>query len=227
MPLPSLTQLVRALRQQHGAVRAPPPRSAFEWVLWENCAYLANDEERARAFALLKRSVGTTPAAVERTRMTALLAVTHHGIIPDLFARKLRLAAEIALGEFDGDVEAALSSDPTKAVRQLRRFPGIGEPGAEQILVALGRMRTLPLDSNGLRVLQRVGFGSALKSYSSTYRSVKSAVTIGRNSAKALFSASLLLQRHGKEICKRTTPLCGACKLRPMCAYGSRAVGGQ
>jgi endonuclease-3 len=224
MPLPSLARIVRALRRQHGALRASPPRSAFEWVLWENCAYLANDDKRARAFALLKRTVGLSPKAIEQAPMAKLLAVTRHGIVAPLFARKLRLSAEIALGDFDGDVDATLSSDPVKAARQLRRFPGIGAPSAERMLVASGRLRALPLDSNALRVLQRIGFGKSLKSYSATYRSVQAAVPIGRMPAKSLFSATLLLRRHGQTICRTSSPRCGACKLQAMCAFRSRAL---
>jgi len=189
--------------------------------LWENCAYLANDAKRAQAFALLKRTVGLTPTAIERAPMAKLLAVARHGIVAPLFTRKLRLSAQIALGEFDSDVDAALSSDPVKAARQLRRFPGIGAPSAERMLVASGRLRTLPLDSNALRVLRRIGFGRALKSYAATYNSVQEAVSIGRSSAKSLFAAGLLLRRHGQTICKNAAARCGACKLRPMCVYGS------
>jgi endonuclease III len=29
----------------------------------------------------------------------------------------------------------------------------------------------------------------------------------------------LLLGRHGRELCKRTNPLCRRCPLRPMCAF--------
>lgn len=200
----------------------PPPRSAFEWVLWENVAYLADDAKRAEAFAVLQRTVGTKPAEILKARIPDLLEVTRHGIVPNLFAQKLRAAAEIARDKFGGDVDAALSHDAEQAARQLRDFPGVGEPGAEKILVALGRARTLPLDSNGLRVLQRVGFGSALKSYASTYRSVKDAVPIGKASMKWLFEAHLLLQRHGRTICRLSAPKCSECALRPVCAFATR-----
>ena len=217
--LPTLARITSALRRQHGRPKVPPPRTAFEWVLWENVAYLASDDTRGDAFALLERSVGFAPEEILRARIPVLLEVTRHGIVANLFARKLQNAAQIAVDKFDGDVDAALSNDPAKAARQLRAFPGIGEPGAEKILVALGRVKTLALDSNGLRVLQRVGFGSALRSYAASYRSVKAAVPIAGISAKKLFEAYLLLRTHGQTICKAGAPLCSACQLRTMCAY--------
>src|SRR5438067_3786416 len=149
---PSLAELSKTLRRQHGAPRALPPRNAFEWVLWKTVAYLADDEKRAAAFALLEKTVGTEPDAILRARNPDLLAVTRHGIVADLFARKLRKAAELARDNFDGDLDAALSDDVAEAAKQLRIFPGVGEPGAAKILVAIHRARMLPLDSNGLRV---------------------------------------------------------------------------
>lgn len=226
MALPTLNDIVRALRRQHGDARRPPPKTAFEWVLWENVAYLADDAKRAQAFAQLKKTVGLKPDDILRARNPTLLAVTRHGIVPELFARKLRTAAEVARDKFGGggNVDRALSRDPAQAAKQLRVFPGVGEPGAEKILVAIGRVRTLPLDSNGLRVLLRVGFGQSLRSYAATYRSVKSALPIRRSSAKSLFATHLLLRQHGREVCKASVPQCGRCMLRPMCAYGSRVV---
>jgi hypothetical protein len=51
--LPTLSEVTRQLRRQHGAAKRPPPKTAFEWVLWENVAYLADDAKRTEAFALL------------------------------------------------------------------------------------------------------------------------------------------------------------------------------
>ena len=219
-PLPSLPQIAAALRRQHGPARVPPPRNAFEWVLWENVAYLADDATRTAAFALLKKTVGLKPADLLDADNPTLLRITKHGIVAPLFARKLRSAAELARDKFGGKVDRALSDDLATAARQLRVFPGIGEPGAEKILVAIGRARTLPLDSNGLRVLLRIGFGQTLRSYPATYRSVKAALPTGRSSASSLLATHLLLQRHGREICKVSAPQCGRCLLRPVCAYG-------
>lgn len=218
--LPTLRELTRALRRQHRDVTAPPPRNAFEWVLWENVAYLADDAKRADAFTVLARTIGLKPDDILRARSPALLQVTRHGIVAQLFARKLRTAAELARDRFGENVDRALARDPAAAMKQLKVFPGVGEPGAEKILVAMGRLRTLPLDSNGLRVLLRIGFGQTLRSYAATYRSVKSALPLGRSAAKSLFETHLLLQRHGRTICKASSPMCGGCLLRPRCAYG-------
>lgn len=78
----------------------------------------------------------------------------------------------------------------------------------------------LALESNGLRVLVRVGLGAESKSYAATYRSVREALRgqLPRR-AEQLAQAHLLLRRHGLEVCRRSAPACGACVLRRSCAF--------
>src|SRR5213078_4593126 len=61
--------------------------------------------------------------------------------------------------------------------KTLRKFPSIGEPYADRILLFNGKKMTLAPDSNALRVLLRLGFGAESKNYATTYRSVVSATT--------------------------------------------------
>ena len=224
--LPSLSEIGRLLRKQGGAPPTLPPRTPFEWVLWENVAYLPRPGARTAAFAVLRRTIGTTAAAIARATDAALQRVTSHGIMAAMQARKLRRIGDIALDRFDGDLDSRLSTDVAVARRQLRAFPAIGEPGALKILVAMGRTRALPLDSNGVRVLVRIGIGRALKSYALTYRSVQAAVDVGRASSASLHDIHLMLQRHGREVCRANRPLCGNCLLRPRCAHGRLAEPG-
>ena len=56
-----------------------------------------------------------------------------------------------------------------EARKILRSFPGIGEPGAEKVLLFSGRQALLAPDSNALRVLVRLGLVREEKSYARTY----------------------------------------------------------
>lgn len=58
-----LGELVPALEKAHGAPPRPIPRTPFQWVLWENVAYLVADEVRAGAFRELEKRVGFDPRA--------------------------------------------------------------------------------------------------------------------------------------------------------------------
>jgi endonuclease III len=102
----------------------------------------------------------------------------------------------------------------------LKQFPNIGEPGAEKILMLCGVAVGLPLESNGLRVLVRVGYGREQKDYGRMYRSAEEALApeIPR-SANACARAFVLLREHGKEICKTNDPLCFRCPVLDLCGY--------
>src|SRR5262249_46481260 len=149
-----------------------PPRlnGPWEMILWENVAYLADDDRRQQAFETLKKWIGTEPARILSASDEALFEVTRHGIMADQFADKLRQCAKLVLEEFDCDLLPALALPLAKAKKALQRFPGIGEPGAEKILLFSRTHALLALESNGLRVLLRLGFGEEKKSYPTTYR---------------------------------------------------------
>lgn len=218
-----LARRIDALEKRYGPPKPQEPRDPFGLVLWENVAYLADEEKRSGAFALLKKTVGLKPKDILAATDAALHQVASHGIKPELRVPVIRRCADVALKEFDGDVRTALVLPPKEAMRKLRKFPSIGEPGAEKILLFTGIHPVLALDSNGLRTLIRLGYGREAKSYASAYRSVREAVS-GEivSDCDWLVRAHLLLKRHGQETCKRSQPACDICPVQDGCAYFKR-----
>lgn len=191
-------------------------------ILWENVVYLADDMKRQAAFdALRKKKVGLTAKKILAASPDALLAVTQRaGILPDNQVEKLCRIARIAQNEFGGDLDQILKLPLPQAKRALRKFPGIGEPGAEKILLFCGAHPVLALDSNGLRVLLRLGFGREQKNYSASYRFVQEAVKPElKPDYSWLTRAHQLLRHHGQEVCRRRRPLCEKCPLTSVCRY--------
>jgi endonuclease-3 len=220
MPRVPLAQVLEQLEAHYGQPKMPRLSGPWEMVLWENVAYLADDDRRREAFQTLKKQVGTEPAQILSAPDDALLEVTRHGILADQFARKLRQCAQIVLEEFDGDLRPVLKLPFAKAKKALQRFPGIGAPGAEKILLFTRRYPILALDSNGLRVLLRLGFGQEKKSYSTTYRLIQESVEPGVEvNCSWLIQAHLLLRHHGQELCKRAKPECRKCPLASDCEF--------
>jgi endonuclease III len=221
-PIP-LPQVVEQLLVHFGKQQPPKLDGPWDMILWENVAYLADDERRREAFHSLKKRVGTRPEQILSASDEALLEVTGHGILADQLAKKLRTCAQLALEEFGGDLLPVLKLPFPKAKKALQRFPGIGEPGAEKILLFSQTYPVLALDSNGLRVLLRLGFGEEKKSYSTTYRLVQKAVEEGLDKDYSwLIEAHLLLRHHGQELCKRPKPECRKCPLAPDCEFYRR-----
>lgn len=219
-----LPRAIAVLRRHYGRPEPPPTTDPFELVLWENVAYLATPGSRREAFASLQRTIGTRPAAILAADTDALEAVTRRGILGATFAEKLRACAAIAIADLEGGLDAIVCGPIDRAKRALRRFPSIGEPGAEKILLFAGAAPLLAPESNGLRVLNRLGLVREEKSYARTYAAAR-ALAAGSLPArpKDVQEAHLLLALHGRTLCRRAAPLCEECPLASMCAYAQSA----
>jgi endonuclease-3 len=219
-PASRLSVALQALRKLYGRPRPASARGPFELILYENVVYLADDSRRDEAFAALRDRVGLSPDRILAAAPAVLREVARHSIVPDRTVEKLRAIAEVALEEFGGDLDAAIRRPVKEAVKALRKFPSIGEPGAQKILLFCRREPFLALDSNGLRVLLRLGYGKEDKSYARSYRSAQEAADAELpRDCGARIEAHLLLRRHGQELCRRSQPRCEICPLRLDCDY--------
>jgi endonuclease III len=221
----ALRAVVTSLRRYYGLPPPPISRNPFHLVLWEQVAYLVPDGQRLAAYAALRTQVGLTPAAVLAAPAARLKAIARVGgsIAAPARAARLRRSAELAVEKWDGDLRRALKLPEVRARRALAQFPMIGEPGADKILLFSRTVRLLALDSNALRVLQRLGIAKEARDYRASYRQAQAAVTAELPGDFAwLVSASQLLRRHGQELCRRGAPDCAPCPLRLGCPVGSR-----
>jgi endonuclease III len=216
----TFSKLVDKLQQHYGPPAPLPSTEPLELIIWENIAYLASDKRRAEAFAALKQTIGTRPEQILAAPHSALATIGQAGILPDVSAEKLLTIAKIAYEEFDSDLRAVLKKPLPQAKTALKRFPGIGDPVAEKILLFTRSYPVFSLDSNGLRVLCRMGFADEQKNYSATYRLVQDAIReqLPRD-FDSLIRSHQLLRQHGQELCKRSKPQCAECHLRNACAY--------
>jgi len=223
MATSALSKLVDKLLQHYGAPGPPPSTDPLELIIWGNIAYLANDKRRADAFVILKRTIGTRPEQILGAQHSALATIGKAGILPDVSAEKLLTIAKIAHEEFQSDLGSVLRKPLPQAKKALKRFPSIGDPGAEKILLLTRSYPLMALESNGLRVLCRVGFADERKNYSATYRSIQDAIR-GQlpKDYDSLIRAHQLLRQHGQERCKRSKPCCTKCPVRDICNYGRR-----
>jgi len=220
-PRPNLPKIVAQLAAHYGQPELPITTDPFELILLENLAYLVRDERRAEAFKTLRKHAGTKPHEILAASHDDILQATRlGGMHPEQRVARLKEIALIALNEFGGDLKQVLKLPLPKAKQALRKFPSIGEPSAEKILMFTRAYPILGLDSNGLRVLMRLGFGEEKKNYTATYRATQEAIKDQlKDDYDWLVGAHILLRQHGKELCKTNAPLCGKCPVRKSCAY--------
>jgi endonuclease-3 len=220
--MPDFQKLIGRLQKHYGVPELPPAHGAFELVLWENACYLLPDKRRAEVFEGLRAQAGLTADAILNAPREVLLPLAAlGGMRPETRVFRWQEIARITATQFQGNLEQILEWPYPQAKKALKLFPSIGDPGAEKILLFCGVAAGLPLESNGLRVLTRIGYGRLhLKNYGAMYRSVQEAIaTELPKGGERLARAHLLLREHGKTICRDSQPLCHECPVEDACAF--------
>jgi endonuclease-3 len=205
-----------------GRLRAVPahPVDPLQLILWENIGYLIDDERRRALFDAFGDRIGFDAAGIAAAEDAALMSLAAAGgMRPEMRVERWRHIAGIVLEDCQGQLDRSLRALPVaKARALLRRFPSIGEPGADKILLFADIAAAPCLESNGLRSLARLGFFDAHGSYAVAYRAAIDMLTVrGRSDRDWLVEAWLVLREHGKTLCKRAAPLCWTCPLDEAC----------
>jgi endonuclease III len=201
---------------------AEPLSDPLAILVWENIGYLIDDARRKVLFAEFAKKIGLKAQHIANAPMPVLTDIASRGgMHPQKRAERLVEIGRLAISECDGDIVARLRALPlTKARALLKKFPSIGDPGADRILLFAGIAPTPCLESNGLRALVRLGFCAEGKSYAQTYRNATAAlIREGSADAEWLKRAWLVLREHGKSLCKRSSPHCEPCPLDAVCAH--------
>src|SRR6185436_11692982 len=132
----SLAIAIERLETAGGAPGRPPTRDPWLAILRENVAYLVDDGRREQTFRALREKVGTTPEVILGARPGVIEKVIEGGgMQPERRAEKLRQCARLAQSAGLDALAAAARGEPDerRARALLKRFPGIGEPGADKL----------------------------------------------------------------------------------------------
>ena len=115
--LPKLIDLLAAFYGE-----PPPPEYTHPWelIVWENVAYLVDDDRRQQAMTDLRQKIGMTAEEILAAPPARLIKSGVRGIVPEQSAEKLRRSAEIALEEFGGDLNPILKLPLAKAKKALK-----------------------------------------------------------------------------------------------------------
>ena len=200
----------------------PPLTDPFQQILWDNIGYLIDDDRRAVLFEEFRVTIGFDPASILAARRASLLLIARKGgMNPETRVERWREIAAIVVRECKGDLAGHLRTlAPAKARTLLKRFPAIGNPGADKVLLFCGLDARPSVESNGLRVLVRLGLVPMAASYAKTYKSAAAAIgAFATRGREWLMTCHTLLREHGRVLCKRNNPRCIACPLDSICAH--------
>ncbi len=194
------------------------PADPYAFILYENAGYLVDDERREALFARLI-ALGPTPEALLSADRALLQAVAREGgMHPETRVERWCETARLALDLAGGDLAAALRPlDPAKRRALLGKFPTIGDPSADKIVLFCGIAAEPSGDSNVLRVLERLQFIPVV-AYPQQYRLAREVQRAAYgDDAAALRRAYNVLRTHGKNVCRRTLPHREDCAIATSC----------
>jgi endonuclease III len=219
--------ILARLEKFYGRQTPVGPTDAYEMILYRNCGYPQSDERCAKGFAALKKQIGLSPKKILDAPDAKLReAMRAGGMSSELRARRLKEIAARVEEEFDGDLRTAMRFPLAEAKKALKKFPTIGDSGAEKILLFTKTAPAAAVPSNAVHVPLRLGFGTERKNWAASYREAQQAILAElAEEHEALLRAYLLLKRHGEELCKTSRPKCEECPITDECAYYKKARG--
>jgi endonuclease III len=220
-----ISDLLDSLESNYGALDPAAPTDPYEFLVWWHCGYPASEERCSKGWAALTREVGIAPKDLISASTAKIVgALKTGGMVPDLRAARLKEIAARIREEYDGDLRAALSRlSVPQARKALKAFPGIGNPGADRILLFSRLSPVAAVPSACPHVLVRVLDGPEGPKYVATYAASQRMLNTLPATFEERIRGYLLVARHGHELCKRSNPLCERCPLRSRCAFANRS----
>jgi len=222
---PQITQVLDTLESFYGTLHPTAPTDPYEFLIWWHCGYPPSEQRCAKGWQALSDQIGITPKRlISSTSAKLAAALAAGGLVPTVRAERLQEIATRVVGEHAGDLRSSLARLPAaQARRLLKTFPGIGNPGADRILLFARIEPVAAVPSACPHVLVRVTQGSVGDKYAATY----SAAQQMQDALPATFDARirgyLLLSRHGRDLCRPANPACQRCPLRAPCAFAKGA----
>src|SRR4029453_14763959 len=105
----SFQKVLDRLEAHYGKQKPPEIRDPLGMILWENVAYLVNDERRKQAFDALKKRVGLQPQKILTAPAEVLWEIADlGGMLSEGRVQKLLNVAKIAVDQFQGDLNSIL-----------------------------------------------------------------------------------------------------------------------
>jgi endonuclease III len=218
---PGIADLLDSLQAFYGAVAPHAPTDPYEFLIWWHCGYPASEERCAKGWESLTGEIGIAPRQLAQASTARLItALKAGGMVPDLRAARLKEIAERVQREFKGDLRSALSRlSAAQARKALKAFPGIGNPGADRILLFSRLAPVAAVPSACPHVPVRVLLGPEGDKYVAIYAAAQRMLDALPATFDARIRGYLLIDRHGHELCKRSKPLCERCPLQAHCAF--------
>ena len=201
---------------QYGPQGWWPAEDRFEMIVGAILTQNTSWKNVEKALINLKKAGALTPKRIRELSQNDLAILIKPSGYFNSKARKLKSFAQF-LDEFYCDsLDCLFNQKPDSLRLDLLSVYGIGEETADDILLYAAELPRFVIDAYTIRIMSRLG----VISDRSRYDSVQTLFELNLKSDVKLFNEyHALLDRHGKEVCRKI-PLCRECCLLDICQKG-------
>jgi endonuclease III len=212
-----IREVRRRLRAEQGAFVPKPVLPVIDEVVATVLSQHTSDTNSERAFAQLKERFPSWERVAAAPAGQVADAIRCGGIADQKSRRIQQILAAISEREGRLDLGRLHDLDDEAARAYLESLPGVGPKTAACVLTfAMGRA-AFPVDTHVHRVATRLGWLPANTPADRAHRLLGPMVP-----ADIRYDLHVAMIGHGRTVCRAQRPLCGACVLNDLCAYGQQ-----
>jgi len=175
-----------------------------------------------KAMTKLRGAGGLSLTGIYEMSEKELSELVHSSGYFNVKARKLKALVQHVFDLHDGDLTAMIGQPWPDLRIELLSVYGIGEETADDIVLYAACAPSFVIDAYTRRIVDRIGIPPTQNRYEN-YRALFMDNIAPEVSVYNEYHA--LLVKLGKDVCKKSAPLCPECPLSTVCTTGSSKVG--
>ncbi len=172
-----------------------------------------------KAMEKLKTAGVVSLEGIQQTPVEELAVLVHSSGYFNVKARKLKALTQHVYDQHGGDLSAMLSQPWEELRSELLSVYGIGEETADDIVLYAADAPSFVSDAYTKRIVDRLGIPPKKDRYED-YRALFMGALPADVSVFNEYHA--LIVKLGKDVCKKSKPLCQECPLIEICITGAR-----
>ncbi len=158
---------------------------------------------------------------IHDTPVEKLAVLVHSSGYFNMKARRLKALAQHVYDNHGGDLASMLAQPWEELRAELLSVYGIGEETADDIVLYAADAPSFVVDAYTKRIVNRLGIAPAKDDYESHRAQFMDALPAD---VPCFNEYHALIVKLGKDVCKKSSPLCEECPLQEICITGNRGT---
>ena len=202
-----------AMSRALGPMHWWPAQTAFEVIVGAILTQSTAWVNVERAISNLRAARVLTPSALLAVRTQRLAEMVRPSGYFRQKAKKLKAFVRFLQAEYGGSLKRMFESPTLELREKLLAVHGIGPETADSILLYAGNHPVFVVDAYTHRILERHGIADGKPDYERVRSFIEDALP---RSPQLYNEFHALIVNTGKNWCRKKTPRCGECPLRPL-----------